>query len=229
MLTLLPMIITAAAVQFMPDRVPAHYNFEGEIDRWGSRYENFIMPGVIILMTVGWLMAIRFFDKKSARQDIDDKQRREAAQNGKVIYYTAAATTVFETALHCVIMYNDFRVINLNAGGLDVDFYKITGVVIGVLVVALANVIPKAKRNTVVGVRTKWSLADDETWRATQRFGAGILTLGGISVIVESLIVKGLASIIIAVAVLLVCAVMCVIYSYQIYTRGKRGGEDEIR
>lgn len=32
---------TAVLIVFMPDTVPAHYNFAGEIDRWGSKYENF--------------------------------------------------------------------------------------------------------------------------------------------------------------------------------------------
>ena len=38
-LTALPIIATAFVLQFMPDRIPAHYDFSGEIDRWGSKYE----------------------------------------------------------------------------------------------------------------------------------------------------------------------------------------------
>jgi len=30
----------------LPDRVPAHFNASGEVDRWGSKYELFILPGI---------------------------------------------------------------------------------------------------------------------------------------------------------------------------------------
>ena len=58
-LTLLPMFITAVALKFMPDKVPMHYNMSGEIDRWGSKYENFIFPCIIIVMTVFWKLLMR--------------------------------------------------------------------------------------------------------------------------------------------------------------------------
>ncbi|MDE6209613.1 MAG: DUF1648 domain-containing protein [Lachnospiraceae bacterium] len=39
-ITVLPLLVTAIAVRFMEDTVPAHYDFYGNIDRWGSKYEN---------------------------------------------------------------------------------------------------------------------------------------------------------------------------------------------
>lgn len=44
LLSLVPLIITAAALQFLPESVPMHYNMAGQIDRWGSKYENLIFP-----------------------------------------------------------------------------------------------------------------------------------------------------------------------------------------
>ena len=43
-LTAAAFIITAVCIQFMADSVPMHYNFHGEIDRYGSKNENFIFP-----------------------------------------------------------------------------------------------------------------------------------------------------------------------------------------
>lgn len=227
MLTALPMLLTAVAVQFMPDSVPAHYNFEGEIDRWGSKYENFIMPDFIVLMTVFFLLFIRGMGRRSKRADIDDKQRGEAAANAKVLYYVAIAMVVFETVLHCVMMYSDFAVADGKAVMPGVDIYKISGVIIGVFVVAAGNVIPKAKRNRLIGVRTKWSLADDETWAASNRFGGGLMVVAGLLIIVESLMVKGIASVLAATAILLVCVVIVVIYSYKVYTKRNTNRDEE--
>ena len=37
---------TAVVLQFMPEKVPMHYDLAGNIDRWGSKYENLIFPGL---------------------------------------------------------------------------------------------------------------------------------------------------------------------------------------
>lgn len=41
-ISIFSIVMTVVAVQFMPDLVPMHHNFEGEIDRRGSKYESFI-------------------------------------------------------------------------------------------------------------------------------------------------------------------------------------------
>lgn len=216
------MIIAAAAVQFMPDRMPAHYNFQGEIDRWGSKYENFIMPVIIIIMTAVWVLTIAGMNKKAARQDITEKQRKEAASNANVMFYVAVAMTLFETALYCVMLCVDFQAVEKNASAFTVDFYKISAVLIGVFTAVIGNVVPKIKRNALIGVRTKWSLEDDENWSATNRFGGGLLMIGGLLTVTEALILGGPVSLIVALAILLACSGMCVLYSYLVYKKRKR-------
>lgn len=43
-----------------PDTIPMHYNLQGQIDRWGSKYESLIIPAGMIILYV--LMA--FLEKK---------------------------------------------------------------------------------------------------------------------------------------------------------------------
>ena len=57
-------IITAVAIQFMPDKIPAHYNMSGEIDRFGSKYELLIYPVIIFIMNIFWVVIIKNFEKK---------------------------------------------------------------------------------------------------------------------------------------------------------------------
>ncbi len=58
---------TAAVMGFLPDSVPMHYDFSGNIDRWGSKYEEFLFPAVIILMSLFWTVFIRHFEKKAEK------------------------------------------------------------------------------------------------------------------------------------------------------------------
>ena len=43
-LMLLPMAVTLFALPFLPEQIPAHYGFGGQVDRWGSKYETLILP-----------------------------------------------------------------------------------------------------------------------------------------------------------------------------------------
>jgi uncharacterized membrane protein len=73
----------------------------------------------------------------------------------------------------------------------------------------------KAKRNYFIGVRTPWTLADEEVWDETHRIGAkgfklsGVITLVGVvfpSIAIWAMIVP-----------LLIVSVYTVVYSYVAY------------
>ena len=53
LLMVLPLAVTVAALFFLPDEMPAHYNAQGEVDRWGSKYEMLIFPFFIPVFGLG--------------------------------------------------------------------------------------------------------------------------------------------------------------------------------
>lgn len=75
---------TAIVLQFMPERVPMHYDMAGNIDRWGSKYENLVFPLIILLLSLFWTMFIRFFEKKADKVS-DEKESTGARSNAKVL------------------------------------------------------------------------------------------------------------------------------------------------
>ena len=46
-LSISPTLLTSVFLFFMNDTVPMHYNASGAVDRYGSKYENFILPAII--------------------------------------------------------------------------------------------------------------------------------------------------------------------------------------
>ena len=44
-------LATCVAHPFLPDRIPMHYDIQGNIDRWGSKNENFIFPILLLLFS----------------------------------------------------------------------------------------------------------------------------------------------------------------------------------
>ncbi|MEK4023280.1 MULTISPECIES: DUF1648 domain-containing protein [Sporosarcina] len=41
----------------LPDQIPAHFGANGEVDRWGSKFELFILPAIAIFLWIGlWVL-----------------------------------------------------------------------------------------------------------------------------------------------------------------------------
>ena len=48
---LIPIAAVLIALQFLPAEIPAHYDINMNIDRWGSKYESLLMPAATVLMS----------------------------------------------------------------------------------------------------------------------------------------------------------------------------------
>ena len=59
LLTALSLILPLAALLFLPDTIPAHYNAAGVADRWGSKYEVLIFPAFILPYSAAWIVCGR--------------------------------------------------------------------------------------------------------------------------------------------------------------------------
>lgn len=55
---------------------------------------------------------------------------------------------------------------------------------IGILLVVFGNVLPRLRPNSVIGVRTRWALADEVVWMKTHRAGGYFLFVFGLTLIV---------------------------------------------
>ena len=102
-ISFLPLVGTAVALLFMPDVVPMHYNAAGEIDRWGSKYENLLLPLIVLLLALLVTLLIRVFEKKAAATE-EDQMRTAALQNAKVLAIVGVAAAVVFTVLQAFIL-----------------------------------------------------------------------------------------------------------------------------
>lgn len=79
----------------------------------------------------------------------------------------------------------------------------------------------KAKRNTVVGFRTAWSMYNDNTWRKSNRFGA-ISIVVGVLTIITAAFANGITSTILLLVYLLSATIIAILYSKKVYDQEKR-------
>lgn len=189
-LSVAPFLIAAVGVQFLPDQVPVHYNIAGEIDRWGSKYEMFILA--VGFSFSGWLLWLvaRF----SGRFADTEEERAKRRVNAKILRYTGIAMQLLFCILQVVFLVGAFREAEAEATVSAVPIYKILGAGTGLLMIVLGNIMPKAKDvNSVLGIRTPWSRSSPEAWAESQRMGGITFAAAGAICLILSLVLHGFA------------------------------------
>lgn len=200
---------TGVALAFMPDIVPVHYNFAGEVDRFGSKFEYLIFPaiaavtGVIIALTA-WCcgkMAVK-----------------ESALAEKISLWSGIFEVLLFSGLELYFMWKAAHYAPGDVGPtFSADLLKIVGIGSGLLFILLGNFMPKARRNAFYGLRTKWSMANDEVWQKSQRFGGISAVAFGFLLIVAGIFMDGVGLMILCMVLTAVWVVLCVGMSYRFY------------
>lgn len=131
-----------------------HYDLYGNIDRWGSKYEQYIFPLMILGFALFWQILQNHYEKKAQKLN-DSKEGREAASNAKVLSYAAVGTTLMFVVMHFCFLYGAYTEAKHNASVSSIDINQIVGVLMGLLLMATGNYMPKSRRNPVLGFRTK--------------------------------------------------------------------------
>ena len=202
LLMFLPLLISFFALPFLPEQIPAHYNFEGEVDRFGSKYETLIFPVCTILMGVFMLWMAKIGAKESEK-------------NGKIVFFTGMGISVWFTAMHCYSLFMDFKnAANLN--DFEFDINQIFCILLGAGMVVMGCFMPELKNNSLIGLRTSWSMKNDITWEKSQRFGGISFIVTGILTALTGAVFEGLTAMLAAMGLILADTIICVIYSYKI-------------
>lgn len=61
----------------IPDQVPGHYNGAGEITRWGSKYELFIVPIISLIIYLGISLIEKFPEVWNTGVKVTEKNREQ--------------------------------------------------------------------------------------------------------------------------------------------------------
>lgn len=218
-ISFIALIGTAIVLQYMPDRVPMHYDMSGNIDRWGSKYENMIFPIIILIMALFWTLFIRYYDRKAEKAS-DEKESAGARSNAKVIGIAGLCTSVMFTVMQGFILYGSYTEAVSGALQETVDIGRVTCILMGILFIVIGNFMTKTRINSNVGVRVSWSRYNETTWRKSNRFGAiAIIAVGLLTIITATFMKNSFAAIMIAVFYIILASIASVVYAYMVYKK----------
>lgn len=206
-LAFIPITITMIVLPALPDKIPAHYGFDGNVTRFGSKYEMLIMP----IITIGIFFFLLLLEKHLM------KNKEKGPNNSKAIFWINFVMTLTFAVLTLLFLYLAY----MGAGNInDFDYQKIMAIALSISWIVIGNVLPKLKQNGLVGIRTPWTLASENNWYKTHRVGGKIAVITGITSGLLCLFVfSGEIGIWVSLGSSIAMLVPIVIYSYLVYKR----------
>ena len=208
---IVPFLIDIITVPFLPNEIPIHYDMSGRVDRIGSKFEVLIFPVLILIITLFWITTIKCYKNRMLKSN---NKNEKDTENILLIGQLAIGINFIYNLIniYCLlIVINIFSAKSLNV---------FSGASFAAVLIVSGLATKSAKRNSLFGIRTKWTLLDDYCWVKTNNLGANLLIVSGI-IIALFFTVSSFSKILIVIIVLTLVVFILVLYSYYVYkTRG---------
>lgn len=196
-------ICSAAFYFFLPETIPSHWNWAGEIDGYMGRVGVFLMPSISFLV----VLLMRFLPR------LDPKYKNYASFEG-AYRLIMLALVLFFAVMQGLIIYSAFfpRLLAID---------RIMPLLTGGLFILIGKSMYEVRSNFFMGIRTPWTLSSDEVWQRTHHMGGRLWMIGGCLMALTALL-PSLPRIILFFTIVALLALIPIIYSYFIFKQINR-------
>lgn len=200
---LLPFIYLAYIWNQLPEKVPVHWNSLGEIDRYGEKIELLLIPILLPLLVYVIFLIVPRIDPKNKLHQMGNKL--QAIKTLMVVLMSVLALFILYSAKHQSFNNPNYMVL-----------------LIGVLYIVLGNYFKTIKPNYFIGIRTPWTLENETVWKDTHRLGGKMWFIGGIIVVLSSLMLDHKQNFTLFLIITTILALVPVVYSYIRFKKEKK-------
>ena len=203
-LIVLPYVYLATIWNKLPDMVPTHFNIAGNADAMSGKTTLLFLPGALGVGIYFLMLLIPVLDPKRKIQQMGDK------------YFTFRfMLTLFFSLLATYLVYISYT------GSLKNPNMLIA--LIGALFAMLGNYFQTVRPNYFIGIRTPWTLENEQIWKKTHRLGGRLWMAGGLLIVILAFFINNnLALAITFGGILLVLVIVPVVYSYTEFQKEKK-------
>jgi len=205
-LSVINFLVLCFFVSKLPFTVPVHLNANMVIDGWGSKYTILIFSAFPILFNI----SIKYFGGK-------------VSKNIRVENILFPVISVFFIAVTWFVYLIGLQFDAPAGVPLNFPMNLVIGLPLGLLMIILSNYMGVIKYNRYLGVRTPWTLKNEEVWKKTHRISGYTGVVGGIIICIFSVLSYFLNNNLLVIIGVLVgvffIAIIPMIYSYIIYKK----------
>lgn len=197
---IVPFFVSAYFWDELPDEVPTHFNIRGEADDWGPKWMAAYLIPMIGLGTYLMILLV---------PAIDPKKKIESAQ--KPVAAIRMFTSVFMVGIYAFVMAASL--------GTTINFSNYIIIGVGMLILIVGNYMNSIKPNYFIGIRTPWTLENEEVWKRTHRLSSKIWIVGGLLLMLSPLVPEMIRLDYLIYIIVGILAGIPLVYSYVIYKK----------
>ena len=191
----------------LPDSIPIHFDIDGTANNWGPKYTAFLLPGLSLFVYV-ITAAIPFLDPKRMSPEF---------MTGN-FFKLRFILVFFMSALALVILHGIANAGNVMPYATRLIFLLLAGI---------GNFMINLKPNWFVGIRTPWTLSNDEVWRKTHQVAGRLFFFGAlIGFLISFVLTPPVANMILIVFAIL-SSLFELAYSFWLFRRLQEASEKD--
>jgi len=201
-IVLLPFIYLAYIWNSLPEQVPMHWNLKGEIDNWGSKYSLIGLTFLLPVFTYVLMLVIPKIDPKKSMESMGGK------------YYQFKFILVAFMSVLALFIIHISKNQKLSNPNMIV-------ILVGILFVFMGNYFKVIKQNYFIGIKTPWTIENEEVWKLTHLLAGKMWVIGGIVIVICSLVLPENINFYFLISITAVISIVPIVYSYLIYKKLK--------
>lgn len=199
LLVLLSLIGTGILYPYLPELVPGHWNVKGEVDRYQNKIWVFFTAALPLLL----YLLMTFLPQ------IDPK-KKAYLKHVKAYDVTRIVIVLFLGIIHWISI--------AVALGYDLNVGFVIRILIGFLFIILGNYMSQIRPNYFFGIKTPWTLANEQVWKKTHRVGGYSFIIMGI-VSITTAFLEGQLALIVMMLSIVGAVIYPFVYSYLLYKK----------
>ena len=203
LITLLPILFGLIVWNRLPEQIATHWGANGQADGYsGKAFAVFGMPCILAVLQL-FVSFITLNDPK--RRNIHKKPLT-------LIFWIIPVMSVIVNGITYAA-----------ALGMEIEVGIIISILVGILLIALGNYMPKLQQNYTIGIRVPWTLNSTENWNRTHRLGGKTFILGGFLLIIAGFlgsVMGDYGTLAALIVIVLICAGVPAVYSFWLFKKG---------
>ena len=195
-------ILSVYFYQIFPAVVPTHWGISGQANSFGPKWVGaFVIPIIIFILYFIFSLLPKIDPKHGNYEDF--KQ----------------AYNAFKTAIMAVL-FAIYLITSLNIIGVAVSVSLWVPALIGLFMVIIGKYLGQVKSNYLVGIRTPWTLNNEDNWNKTHSFGVKVFVVGGLLLSVDGLL-PNVWRMPLFLTTIIIIVLVPIVYSYVLYRKQK--------
>ena len=204
LITIIPVVYLFIVWKELPEQVPIHWNFQGEVDQYGSKAS---LGWVVLLINVPIYLLMLFLPKIAAKQESIERM-------GKKYYRLRLILQLFLSALVFIILL-------VSSGATQIAIETLLGYSFIFFMLLFGNYMGSIRQNHFMGIRTPWTLENEEVWKKTHQLGGRLWIGGGLFGFILLLFLPNNWALMTVVALMIIPMILASIYSFVLFKKLK--------